>query len=99
MNQDQMLSLLRSALKVIGTLAVAHGVGNESMWSMITGVIMVSAPIVWDWYVHSTQGKLQAVTAIDPGIKIVATQSVIDNHPAVAAAVNDPAQPQIAKAA
>ena len=59
-NQDQVLSVLRSLLTVGGTWLVSHGVMTDTDWTTVAGAILAVAPIAWGWYAHSKKGKLAA---------------------------------------
>src|ERR1017187_7511893 len=94
MNQDQLLSLLRTVLKIVGALLVAHGTAgiNGAMWEQISGGVIMIAPVVWDMFVHTDAGKLAAVAAMPDVKNIVVKVSATDG---VAAAAADPTQPKI----
>ena len=68
MNNDQLLSLLRTVLQIIGTSVVAHGtLGiNGAMWEQITGGVLMLAPTIWSMYAHTNTATLATVAAM-PG--------------------------------
>lgn len=72
MNQDQVLSLLRTVLQIIGTSVVAHGtLGiNGAMWEQITGALLVLAPTIWSMYAHTRAAAIASVAA-NPDVKSV----------------------------
>ena len=99
MNQEQLLSLLRTVLKVVGASVVAHGTMgiNGAAWEQISGAIMMLAPIAWDMYVHTDAAKIAAVTAMPDVAKIVPTVNAAPTS-AVAVAAADSAQPKVVAA-
>jgi hypothetical protein len=92
MNLDQLLSLLRTILKVVGGILVAHGYISDGGWEQVAGLILTLAPIGWDLYVHSTSGKLAAVEAMDDVAKVITTPGATG---AVAAAAADDSRPKV----
>lgn len=68
MNNDQLLSLLRTVLQIIGTIIVSHGtLGiNGALWEQISGVVIVIGPTIWSMYAHTDAAKLASVAAM-PG--------------------------------
>ena len=94
MNQDQMLSLLRTILQIIGTSIVAHGTMgiNGAMWEQISGVVIILAPTVWSMYAHTDTAKLKAVEAMPAVTKITVAPTTAD---ATAAAAADPSRPKV----
>lgn len=66
MNNDQLLSLLRTVLQIIGTVVVAHGtLGiNGAIWEQISGALVVLAPTVWSMYANTKAAKLASVAAM-----------------------------------
>ena len=93
-NSDQLLSFLRTILKIAGALIVAHGTMgiNGAMWEQLSGGIIMIAPVVWDMFVHTDAGKLAAVEAM-PQVKKITVTADADN--AVAAAAADPSRPKV----
>lgn len=92
---DQLLSLLRTVLKIAGALVVAHGtLGiNGAMWEQISGGVLMIVPVVWDMFNHSTTGQLRAVEAMPEVKKITVVPTV--NNEAVSAAAADPSRPKV----
>jgi hypothetical protein len=94
MNQDQVLSIVRSVLKIGGTLLVAYGYVSDQQWITITSAVIAVAPMVWDMYVHTKQAKLAAVAAMPEVKGIVTTSTVAAETPSpkvVASAAQIPA--------
>jgi len=94
MNQDQMLSLLRTILQIVGTIIVSHGtLGiNGALWEQITGVVIVVAPTIWSMYAHTHEAMIASVTA-NPDVKQVVVRAYAVDGAARAAA--DPTQPKV----
>jgi hypothetical protein len=101
MNQEQVASALRIVVPTICTWLSANNyfsfLGNAEIVAELTTMAIDISAVVWGIMAHTTASKIQSVISIDPGIGITATQAAMDNHPAVAAAVNGNAQPQISK--
>jgi hypothetical protein len=76
MNQEQFLSLLRTVLKIIGTLIAAHGSTklDPSSLETIGGAVMLVAPVIWDLFVHKQSNAIAIVAAIaaDPASPVKA---------------------------
>jgi len=96
-NSDQMLILLRTILKIGGTLIVAHGtLGlNGAAWEQLSGGILMIAPVIWDMFVHTDSAKIKSVTAMPDVAQIVVKSGAVDG---AAAAAADPAQPKVVSA-
>jgi hypothetical protein len=94
MNQDQLLSLLRTLLQVIGTAVVTHGtLGiNGAMWEQISGAIIIIAPTIWSMYAHTDKANLAKVTAMPDVTQVVVKSTATDG---VADAANDPTQTKV----
>lgn len=97
MNQDQLLSILRAVLQIIGTSIVAHGtLGiNGAMWEQITGAVIMLAPVLWGVAIHTDSAKIAAVTAMPDVKQIVVKAGAVDG---AAQAAADPAQPKVVSA-
>lgn len=55
MNQDQIMSGVRSLLKVIGAVLVARGATNAATivnGEDVAGVSLVAVGMVWSWWQH-----------------------------------------------
>ena len=94
MNQDQLLSLLRTVLQVAGTAIVAHGtLGiNGAMWEQISGGIIVLAPTIWMMFARTDKAAIATVAAMPDVTKITVKASATDG---VAAAAADPTQTKV----
>jgi hypothetical protein len=97
MNQDQLLSLLRTILQVIGTAVVTHGtLGiNGAMWEQISGAVIIIAPTIWSMYEHTDAANIAKVTAMPDVAKIVPRANA-DPSSAIAIAATDSSQPKVA---
>jgi hypothetical protein len=94
MNQDQMLSLLRTVLQIVGTIIVSHGtLGiNGALWEQISGVVIIIGPTIWSMYAHTHENMIASVTA-NPDVKqIVVSKYAVDG---AARAAADPTQPKV----
>jgi hypothetical protein len=81
MNSDQLISLLSTLLKIIGTGVVAHGtLGiNGAMWEQISGAVLMLAPVLFDMYRHTDTNKLASVAAMPGPEKAVAFAGIPDS--------------------
>lgn len=96
-NNDQLMSLLRTVLQMIGTAVVAHGfLGiNGAIWEQISGAILMLAPTIWSMYARSDTSNLARVAAMPgpakqaafAGIPDSAKIAAVDALPGVAAVV------------
>lgn len=79
-NSAQLISLLSTVLKILGTVIVAHGtLGiNGAMWEQISGGVIMLAPVVWDLFRHTNSASMERVAAISPEAKTVAFAGVSD---------------------
>ena len=93
-NKEQMLSLLRTLLKIVGTVAIMHGtLGlNGAMWEYISGVILTLAPVIWDMTSRTDSAALATVEAM-PDVKKIVVSSISTDGVANAAA--DPLRPKV----
>lgn len=94
MTSAQLISLLSTLLKILGTVVVAHGsLGiNGAMWEQITGGVLMLAPIVWDMFRHTDGAAIARVAAMPDVEKIVVQPNAGDG---VGAALADPAQSKV----
>lgn len=54
MNNDQLTNLIQTVGKMAGAAAIAHGVGNASMWEAITGAVVAIASWYWSHRSNAT---------------------------------------------
>src|ERR1700686_5151471 len=79
-NPQQALSFDRTIVKGVGFILAYAGVhlstGAEDTFagpaalSFYSGIIMVVAPMAWDWVIHSRKGAVAAVEAM-PSVKAI----------------------------
>ena len=89
-NQDQVMTLVRSALVIIGTVLVMLGKTSDGNWQIISGSIMAIVPIVWGLF-DRTQASTVAKVAAMKGTEVSRsgdTIKITDPNLAYAAAVN-----------
>lgn len=81
MNNDQLLSLLRTVLQIIGTIIVSHGtLGiNGALWEQISGVVIIIGPTIWSMYAHTDSAKLASVAAMSGPDKQAAFAGIPDS--------------------
>lgn len=92
MNSDQLLSLLRTLLQILGTYLTTKGFVNETLWAQISGIVLVIAPTIWSIYAHTDAANIKKVTAM-PDVQAIVVKSTAGNG--VGAALADPAQPKV----
>lgn len=82
-NTDQLGSLLRTALKIVGSLLASHGVmkDNPALWEAISGAVIALAPVIYDMLDKTQQATVSKVAALidDPnspvqGLVLAATK-------------------------
>lgn len=93
MNKEQMLSLLRTALKIGGTLITGHGYATSSGWEQLSGGIVMIAPVIWDMFAH-TDAAAVAVVEANPDVKKIVIAPTAS--PAMKDVALDPARPKVA---
>ena len=94
MNSAQLISILSTVLKILGTIVVAHGTFgiNGAIWEQISGGILMIAPVVWDMFRHTDGATVKAAAALPEVAQVVVKQNATDG---VAAAAADPNQPKV----
>jgi hypothetical protein len=94
-NTDQLLSLLRTVLQMIGTYVVANhvlGANSSQLWDLLAGIILMAAPTIWSIYAHTDAANIKKVTAM-PDVKEIVVKANAGNG--VGAALADPNQPKV----
>ncbi len=78
-NLEQIKSIARDLLQIMGTLLVAFKLFavTEENWSVITGAVLMLIPIIWGLFNH-TQANAVAIAAAIPEVKRV----VVEGTPA-----------------
>lgn len=64
MNLDQILSLTRAILAIVGTVLTTHGSMSQQTWELYAGPILAIVPIVWSLYHHSEGQQLKKAVAV-----------------------------------
>jgi hypothetical protein len=70
MNSNQLLSVARDVLQIIGTFLATYGVLTNEQWQPMAGAIIMIIPVVWGIYVHSKTSTLQAAARLPEVAKI-----------------------------
>jgi hypothetical protein len=87
MNNQQVLSVARDLLQVIGTFLTTYGVLNSGQWEAVAGGILMIVPVVWGIYSH-TQANAVATVAAMPMTDVTSggrTITILDSGLATAA--------------
>lgn len=50
MTSEQIGALVRTVVQLISGLAIAKGIGDESLWLAISGGVVSIASGIWSWY-------------------------------------------------
>ena len=95
MNQDQILSIARAVLQVVGTGLVSKGLIGTADWSTIMGAVLMVVPVIWGMMAHTDAAKVAAVEAM-PSVKQIVVNSSIATD-GIADAANDPLRPKVTK--
>ena len=66
-NIDQLLSLVRAILQIVGTVLVTKSIVTTTDWTTYSGAILMALPIVWGLYAHTDTAKIEAAAAIPSG--------------------------------
>jgi hypothetical protein len=70
MNQEDLLTLIRSLLKAAGGVLIAHGAMTEGNYELLSGVVLAVVPTIWS-FVISRQHKAALVSAAATGVPVV----------------------------
>lgn len=57
MNQDQIMSLIRQGLSLIGGYLIIKGIIGSADWTTLVGSLMGTVSIIWSLFTHNTPGK------------------------------------------
>ncbi len=99
MNLEQIKSIIRDILQILGTMLVSFKLFaiTDETWSVIAGAIMMLVPVVWGILNH-TQANAVAVVAELKSSEVSMDGRVITLHtPALARAAKEAATPLDAK--
>lgn len=91
MNQEQMMSLLRTGLQIFGTMLMSYhlfGI-DTTQWAAISGAVLMAAPAVWGVVTNRKASQVAKVNAM-PEVKGVVTTNTTEGI-ALANAVPTPA--------
>lgn len=92
-NQDQIMGIFRVAVPTALAWAVGKGyIPAGSSADIGTGVLAIAAA-VWSYYAHSTQAKINAVTALPDVKKIVTVTNPVSTE--IKQAMADATQPKV----
>ena len=97
LNQEQMLSLLRTALQILGTYIIANstlGPDSTHIWELISGLVMVIAPTVWSMFAHTDGAMIKNVTAMNDVKQIIVSTNASNG---AGSAASDPNQPKVVR--
>ena len=67
MNQQQVMSVVRDLLQIVGTFLTTYGIFSQEQWQPIAGGLLMIAPVVWGMLAH-TQANAIAVAAAIPDV-------------------------------
>lgn len=74
MNLNQVLSLVRGAMLIVGTFLITtdyhQGYVSAADWETLTGATVTIAGIIWAMVVHTDARSIERVKAI-PGVRVV----------------------------
>lgn len=85
-NTDQVLSLVRSVLTIVGAMLIAKGLVSTADWTTYAGAILAVVPPVWGLFAHTDAAKLKSVEAMPEVIKIDVTALAANSAAGLAAA-------------
>lgn len=70
-NLDQLMSFVRYVLTLASGWAIGKGYLDESTATMIGGIVIAAAPMVWAYLTHTKQATINAAAAIPEVTKVV----------------------------
>jgi hypothetical protein len=94
MNQEQFLGVVRNLGALACGIAIGHGWITADQGTLIGGIVVALAPLVWTLLAHTNLAKLAAAAAV-PEVKAIVVEP--NGNTAVEAASRDPAQGKIIK--
>ncbi|HEV3312195.1 MAG TPA: hypothetical protein VG815_16920 [Chloroflexota bacterium] len=77
-SQDQILSLVRSIITILGGIAISRGFLTDEQITLIGGIVASLIPLVWGMMAHTNAAKLASVAAMPGPDKLVAFQGIPD---------------------
>ncbi len=75
-NQDQILSMIRSILAVVGGWAVSKGYATDDQLVLAGGILTALVPLVWGMAVHTKNAKAAAVQ-LSPTEQVYTTDTAV----------------------
>lgn len=85
-NTDQVLSLVRAVLQIVGSMLMAKGLVTAPDWTTWTAAILMVAPLIWGVAAHTDSAKLKSVEAMPEVVKIdIAAQGAAGSAAGLAA--------------
>lgn len=94
MNQEQVLGAARNLTSLLCGIAIGHGWINADQASLIGGLVVAIAPLVWTYLSSTNAGKVRAASTV-PEVKSIVVAKEANGTVADMAA--DPAQTKIVK--
>lgn len=76
MNQEQMMSVVRDVLQILGTFLTTYGLLSGEQWQPIAGGVIMIAPVVWGIVKHTKTNAIATVAAMPEVKKVVAVSSI-----------------------
>src|SRR5262245_37320009 len=65
MNLDQVLSIVRAILQILGTTLVSRGlILSEADWTTISGGVLMVVPVAWSIWANRKTAKIARVAAM-----------------------------------
>lgn len=100
MNRDQILSLVRDILKIVGMGLIANGTVSAGGWDIwTTGIVevagcgLVVGPIIWGQFAHTDAAKIASVAAMPGTIVSPEGTKITIVEPKLAEAAKEAATP------
>lgn len=76
MNQEVMVSLLRTILQIVGTAIAAHGYISDANWALISGAVLTVATTLYTVWTRWNTAKVPASAAIPVALNANGLKSV-----------------------
>ena len=70
MNSDQLMSVVRAALQIVGTFLTTYGLITAEQWQPMLGGLMMIIPVIWGIYVHSKWYTVKAAARLPEVSKV-----------------------------
>ena len=92
MNEDQILSISRSIVALLGGIAIGRGWISSDQLTLISGIVASLVPLIWGIYAHTNSSKLASVEAIRDVKSIVIEPGA---NGSMGEAAHDPTRPKV----